>query len=175
MQVFLIRHPRPQIADGVCYGQLDIPAIDAAATAERLRARLPSGLPLVASPLTRCRALATLLHPAPRFDARLMEMHFGAWEGKAWEAIPRDSLAAWADDVLHYTPPGGESAAMLQTRCVAALDALRAEGLHACIIVTHAGVMRAALGHARREAANIWSQRRFAHGECVVLDWPSAT
>lgn len=171
MQVFLIRHPPPQVAPGICYGRLDLPALDVAAVAAALRAQLPAGLPVIASPLARCRALAEALHPAPRFEPTLMEMDFGAWEGKAWDEIGAAALDAWAADLLHHAPPGGESAAMLQARCVAALDALAAEGLAACAVVTHAGVMRAAIGHARRLPATEWSQLRFAYGECVALDW----
>lgn len=172
MQVFLIRHPRPQVAPGICYGQLDLVAEDVAATAAVLRAQLPPGLPLISSPLARCRALAEALHPAPRFAPGLMEMNFGDWEGKRWDEIGVAALDTWAADLLHHAPPGGESAAMLQARSVATLDALAAEGLAACVVVTHAGVMRAALGHARGLPAAEWSQLRFAYGECVTLTWP---
>ncbi|MBI2307993.1 MAG: histidine phosphatase family protein [Rhodocyclales bacterium] len=171
MQVFLIRHPRPQVAPGICYGQLDLPALDVDTTAAALRAQLPAGLPLIASPLQRCRVLAEALHPAPRFVPGLMEMHFGDWEGKRWDEIGIAALDAWAADLLHHAPPGGESAAMLQARAVACLDALAAEGLPACIVVTHAGVMRAALGYARGLPAAEWSQLRFGYGECVALAW----
>lgn len=173
MQVFLIRHPRPQVAAGVCYGQLDLPALDVEQTAASLRAQLPADLPLISSPLQRCRVLAEALHPAPRFVAGLMEMNFGAWEGKRWDEIGNEALDAWAADLLHHAPPGGESVAMLQARSVASLNALAAEGLPACIVVTHAGVMRAAVGHARRLLAIEWSQLKFDYGECVPLTWPA--
>lgn len=175
MQVFLIRHPRPQVATGVCYGRLDLPAADVEAVAAALRAQLPPGLPLVSSPLVRCRALAEALHPAPRFEPALMEMDFGEWEGRHWHEIGAAALDAWAADLLHHAPPGGESAAMLQARAVACLDALAAEGLAAGIVVTHAGVMRACVGHRRRLPVAEWSQLAFAYGECVPLDWPPAT
>lgn len=174
MQVFLIRHPPPQVAAGICYGQLDLPVRDVAATAATaatLRAQLPPGLPVISSPLQRCRVLAEALHPSPRFAAGLMEISFGEWEGRRWDEIGIAALDAWAVDLLHHAPPGGESAAMLQARAVACLDALAAEGLAACAVVTHAGVMRAAVGHARGLPATDWSQLRFAYGECVALAW----
>lgn len=171
MQVFLIRHPVPDIAPGICYGQLDVPAIEVEAAAAALRTQLAPNLPLFSSPLQRCRALAEALHPTPRFDKRLMEMHFGEWEGQAWNAIDRDALDAWAADLLHHVPPGGESAAMLQSRTVACLDAIAGEGHAACVVVTHAGVMRAALGYARRLPADEWAQFGFAYGECVSVQW----
>lgn len=171
MQVFLIRHPRPQVDDGVCYGRLDVPACDVAAVATSLRPALPAGLPVLSSPLRRCRELAERLHPAPRFDDGLMEMHFGDWEGRRWDEIGAAALDAWAADLLHHVPPGGESVAMLQARVVATLDALAGEGLSACIVVTHAGVMRAAVGHARGLPGEAWARLRFDYGECVRLDW----
>jgi alpha-ribazole phosphatase len=172
VQVFLIRHPRPQVAAGICYGRLDVPAIDVEATAAALRAQLPPGLPLVASPLARCRALAVALHPAPRLLPELMEVDFGDWEGRSWDDIGAAALDAWAADLLHHAPPGGESVAALQARAVACLDALADEGLAACVAVTHAGVMRAAFGHARGLPPVEWAQLRFAYGECVELVWP---
>jgi alpha-ribazole phosphatase len=128
---------------------------------------------VISSPLQRCLTLAEALHPDPRFDAGLMEMHFGEWEGRRWEDLGAAALDAWAADLLHHTPPGGESVAMLQARSIAILNSLAAEGLPACAVVTHAGVMRAAIGHARKMTSNEWSQLQFDYGECVMLSWPS--
>ncbi|HMV17720.1 MAG TPA: phosphoglycerate mutase, partial [Rhodocyclaceae bacterium] len=44
MELHLIRHPRPDVAPGVCYGQTDVGlAESAAAVAARLRPLLPAG------------------------------------------------------------------------------------------------------------------------------------
>lgn len=172
MQIFLIRHPRPQVAAGICYGQLDLPALDVERTATRLRQQLPADLPLISSPLQRCRALAEALHPSPRFEPELMELNFGEWEGRHWDQIGAEALDAWAADLLHHAPPGGESVAMLQARSITSLNALAAEGLPACVVVTHAGVMRATVGHARGLPATEWSQLKFGYGDCIILDWP---
>lgn len=173
MQVFLIRHTRPDIEPGRCYGQLDIPAFDIAVTANALAEALPADLPVISSPLQRCRQLAEALHPVPRIDARLMEMHFGDWEGRTWDEIGREALERWAAELFDHAPPGGESAGLLQARAVACLDALADEGLPACIVVTHAGVIRAASGHARRLPIAEWSQLPIAYGECITLEWPA--
>lgn len=175
MQVFLIRHSRPDIEPGRCYGQLDIPAFDIEATAQALARTLPAGLPVITSPLQRCRLLAEALHPSPRLDARLMEIHFGAWEGRSWDEIDRAALDRWAAALLDHAPPGGESARQMQARAIACLDALANEGLTACIVVTHAGVIRAASGHARALPTGEWAQLPIAYGECVTLEWPAAS
>ena len=47
MELYLIRHPRPQVAPGVCYGQTDLGLAEPAAeVAERLRPLLPAGFAL---------------------------------------------------------------------------------------------------------------------------------
>ena len=137
--LYLIRHPRPLIAPGVCYGRLDVAAEDPLPIAAALRALLPADAPVWSSPLQRCRLLAGHLHPQPRLDERLQEIDFGDWEGRAWDDIPRQDIDAWAADLLHYTPPGGESPARLSARVNAFLAELP-PGAH--IIVTHAGIIR---------------------------------
>ena len=100
MPLFLIRHPRPLIESGVCYGQLDVEAEDPARLADQLAARLPARIPIISSPLRRARVLAEAL--GKRLDApvhddpRLREIDFGNWEGQRWEAIDRALLDAWA-------------------------------------------------------------------------------
>jgi len=148
LTLYLVRHPRPLIAPGVCYGQLDVEAEDPAPIVARLRRELPAGLPVWSSPLQRCRTLAEALQPAPRLDARLMELDFGAWEGRPWDDIARAELDAWAADIDGYAPPGGEAPRQLQRRVLAFVEELSA-GLH--LLVTHAGVIRALLAAAAGE------------------------
>ena len=54
MRLYLIRHPRPDIADGICYGRSDIAVApeELARSAHDLATRLPLDLPLFSSPLT---------------------------------------------------------------------------------------------------------------------------
>lgn len=167
MQLFLIRHPRPLIDASVCYGQLDVEAEAPQALAARLRPLLPAGTPVLASPLRRTRALAQALHPRPLFDRRLMEIDFGQWEGQRWEQIGRQSLDAWAADLLHFVPPGGESAAMLQGRVIDCLAGLRGPRV---ALVTHAGVIRCALGHWLQLPVGEWSQLALDFGSITLLE-----
>ncbi|MCB1939077.1 MAG: histidine phosphatase family protein, partial [Rhodocyclaceae bacterium] len=88
MELFLIRHPEPDVPEGTCYGRSDIGlAEDAGVAAARLRGILPAGIPVYTSPLLRCRSVAEHLSPAPAVDARLAEMHFGEWEMRRWDEI----------------------------------------------------------------------------------------
>ena len=168
MRLYLIRHPRPDVADGLCYGQTDLPlAAPAAAVAAQLLPQLPPGLPVYSSPLRRCRELATELHRSPRFDARLQEMHFGAWELRAWDAIDREALDAWAADPLRFVVPEGESVGQMRHRALAFVTELEGDA----VIVTHAGVIKALTGWAGALPQDEWIRRSFAYGSLTVVDW----
>ena len=169
MRLYLIRHPKPVIAPGLCYGRHDCPAEGVAEAALALRATLPAGLPLWSSPLIRCRTLAEHLHAHPVIDDRLAEMHFGDWEGRRWEDIPRAELDAWAADVAGYAPPGGESPRDLQRR---ALDFVASLAVPEAVIVTHAGVIRTLLAHWQGLPPERWTDLNFAYGSCTVVEVP---
>lgn len=178
MQLVLVRHPQPQVGAGICYGSSDLPASgDAIArVAESLRAAgLPGALPVFASPLARCARLADALGVPVTLDARLAEMDFGAWEQQSWDAIARDEVDAWAADLLHYRPGGGENVLTVARRVAAFRDALCGLGLPGALLVCHAGTMRllSALHQggtleqcALRAAA---SAHRIGYGEVLVL------
>jgi alpha-ribazole phosphatase len=148
--LYLIRHTKPDIAPGICYGQLDI---DVAASFEEeanhvLRCLPPLEL-VVASPLLRAHRLGEFLAQAQgrplRSDARLMEKHFGAWEGKPWDDIPRHEIDAWAANVMDYAPPGGESAQQLMRRVQECMDDLAQLPQQHIALVAHGGSIRALL------------------------------
>ena len=176
MQFYLIRHPEPLGARGLCYGRSDIPCAPhaLAAAAAALRAQVPTRLlrQLFTSPLSRCRALAQEL-AAPRVAQELSELDFGSWEGIGWDALPRAELDAWARDVWNYRPGGGESAAMLEARWRRWCASLDTGANEAVVAVTHAGVIRAALAASGRlrpeQAANV----RIAFGSVHVVAAPT--
>jgi alpha-ribazole phosphatase len=166
----LLRHLRPAVAEGVCYGITDLdPAPGQEAALDALVARLPPVSAIATSPLRRCRRLAEAIGRARGLgvttDARLSEMDFGAWEGRPWNDVPRAELDAWAADFLHARPHGGESVAQLQARVLAALEGIRARPGHH-LLVTHGGVIKAALATGPR--AEDWPAA-LAFGEFVTI------
>ncbi|MBL8471643.1 MAG: histidine phosphatase family protein [Rhodocyclaceae bacterium] len=174
-RIYLIRHPRPAAAEGLCYGasELDL-AEDAAACAALLKRELPPKLPLFSSPMRRCRLLAQHLHPQPAYDARLREMHFGAWEMRPWNDLPRDQLDAWAAAPLDYVPPGGESVAALRAR-VADFIAERSRDLHGdYAVVAHAGVMKIFAAVCQQLEPAEWFKLQFEFGRMAVMEYPEA-
>lgn len=171
MALILLRHTRPVGAEGLCYGRSDLPLAECfAAHAARLASELPPFARVLSSPLSRCLQLAQHLSAARGValdtDPRLIEMDFGRWEGQRWDAIARHELDAWAADIEGANPHGGERVAELAARSRAALhDAAR--GPVPALVVTHAGVIKAALAQSRGMAG--WHQElRF--GQWLRLD-----
>ncbi|MEM7508402.1 MAG: alpha-ribazole phosphatase family protein [Pseudomonadota bacterium] len=143
--MIFLRHPRPKVAAGICYGRLDVPLRPGAAAeiAGTLKT-LPKVSRVISSPAQRCRRLADAIG---RFhgveveaDPRLWELNFGAWEGQRWDMIDRGESDPWAADPMHVAPPGGETFAKLLARVEAALKNIPPDAA----VVTHAGVIRAA-------------------------------
>ena len=158
MQLILVRHTQPLVAENVCYGATDLElATTFEAEAARVIEALPYAARLVTSPLERCRRLAERIGAAkelvPAIDARLREMDFGTWEGVPWNDISRSELDAWAADFLHARPHGGESVHMLYERARSAVADYRRTGL-SHIVVTHAGVIKAVRAEDRHP--NVW-------------------
>jgi alpha-ribazole phosphatase len=166
----LVRHTRP-LRDGICYGVSEVAlAASFPAEAEAIAARLGRVDRIVTSPLGRCRRLAEHLGAALGAPVAVeddwREIDFGAWEGRAWSAIPRAEIDAWAADLLDARPHGGESVAMLLARTRRALAGCG--GNRRIVAVTHAGVIRAALVVAGAGPA-AWD-RAVGFGEAVALD-----
>ncbi len=151
MLLSLIRHAKPLIAPGLCYGVLDVPA-DAQATVEAAAAlvhSLPQHTKLMCSPLQRCTALAqAILALRPdvfmAIEPDLREMDFGAWEGVAWNQIDPIALSAWTDDFEGYRCGGtGESAGQFVARVHAAVLRCALADDSPQVWISHAGVARA--------------------------------
>lgn len=196
MRVFLIRHARPLIEPGVCYGRLEVEA-DAAETqaaAARLAGLLPPATLIAASPARRCRALADGLAAAlgatAHVDERLLEKSFGGWEGRRWDDIDAALIDAWAADLEHFVPPAGtgadgehrpgESVAMLRARALACSAGFGAPpeasgsataGVSDLAIVSHAGVMRVLLGHWLGLPLAEWSTLKLDFGTLTRVDF----
>ena len=99
------------------------------------------------SPLRRASETAALLidHPVA-IEPRLIEMDWGAWEGRTLAELRAEAPQAMAANEargLDFRPEGGESPREVRAR-LAALLADLAAGPDA-ILVTHKGVIRAAL------------------------------
>jgi alpha-ribazole phosphatase len=181
MELFLIRHPEPDVPEGTCYGRSDIGLAEhPGVAAERLRKIVPAGIPVYTSPLLRCRSVAEQLSPSPAIDERLVEMHFGEWEMRRWDEIEKAAFDAWVADILNFAPPGGESAAAMLARTLAFLDELRQSEAPAvpqeyflgrgeprprgAAVVTHGGVLRVLFAHWLEVPPRRWPRLTFEFG-----------
>jgi len=162
------------VAPGICYGATDLElADDVAMCADDVRKALPAGIALFSSPLRRCRALATALHPAPLYDERLRELDFGRWELRRWDELPRDELDAWAADPLNYAPPGGEAALALSGRLEVFLDERGWPRGEDIALVTHGGVIKILLARMQGFADPAWPGATLGYGQWRWLESPA--
>ena len=178
MTLWLVRHARPLVAPGTCYGALDV-AADAEltrASAQALAAAIPQAIAVQVSPLKRCQQLAdalSVLRGDLHFstDARLREMDFGLWEGVAWSDIPRAAVDAWTADFAHHRFGGKESANEVLARVASAWDERPLQ--HDTLWIAHSGVAQAATllqqGRRSMEKAADWPTIRVPYGEWICL------
>ena len=150
MKLWIVRHAKPLIDSGVCYGALDV-AADATHTSQAARTlaqTLPVHCKVRVSPLQRCKQLADALSGIrpelkSQTDMRLREMDFGAWEGVAWDAIPLVAMQAWTDDFGAHRFGGVESANEVLARVASLWDEAQQQPEENQVWITHAGVARA--------------------------------
>jgi broad specificity phosphatase PhoE len=149
-------------------GRADVP-LSAAGRAAMVGLRLPTAwaaAQVYCSPLQRARETAALLGCAdPILEPRLIEMHWGAYEGYTIAELRSELDAPMLTNEsrgLDFLPPGGESPRSVQARLrtwfaeVARLD-------KPVLAVTHKGVIRSALA-----LAYDWDMKG---RQPVKLDW----
>ncbi|MDR2771009.1 MAG: histidine phosphatase family protein [Clostridiales Family XIII bacterium] len=178
-RIFLIRHGETRRhAEGIFLGQTDVPLSDAGRkqAAEAARELLAHGAQaerIYASDLARAaetaKILATALHarrggalPVVESDARLREMHLGAWDGRfireIKERFPEEYARRGARPLTWKRGHDGENYYDLRYRAEKWLAEVLPDARE-LVAVTHAGVIkviRAAFSDLTPEAA--WSQ-----------------
>ena len=174
------RHALPVAVRGRCIGRTDVP-VDRRKSkrlAHRIRAwARRQGVPrvVVTSPLRRSAEVGRWLARwgwRHRVDARLVELDFGDWDGRAWCDVSLAAIDAWCVDFADRPPGGGEPVASLLARCAGFMADLQPDG--ARCVVGHAGWISAALwlqqsGGAAPEASSWPGSVRY--GARVELGW----
>jgi alpha-ribazole phosphatase len=122
-ELWVWRHPSARGAGGRCIGRTDL-AVDprrAKRLAHRIRhtaRRHRLARVVFTSPLRRCADVGRWLRRwgwQHCIEPALLEMDFGAWDGRPWAHIARSDIDDWCDDFLQHRPGQGESlATMLQ-------------------------------------------------------------
>ena len=152
-------------AAGRIQGRRDVPLSDAgrAALAARELPALCRRMRVVTSPLARCVETARLLgaREAPS-DARLVEMHWGDWEGRVLSELREELGAAMRENEARgwdFRPANGETPREVWSRVRPWL----AEVNEPTLAITHRGVIRAVLA-----TATGWDMRGAPPAK---LDW----
>ena len=183
MKLWLVRHPKPIVDSGICYGHLDLePESEALIAATvTLSKSLPLNIPVYTSPLLRAKSLAESLLKvrsdlALHSDDRLKEMNFGCWESKPWNDIPQGIIDEWVMDFPSHRFGGVESAQDVVDRVDSLLQTMNP--CQEFVWITHAGVIKAAhflkaSATGQLRTAQDWPERSIGYGECEVLDFNS--
>jgi alpha-ribazole phosphatase len=154
MEVHLIRHTTPDVAEGICYGQTDLALRSTwGGEFDRVLSEVAPDYDVVyTSPKQRCLLLANKItaENAAQVDDRLMEINFGAWEMCPWDGIKSSDLNVWMNDFANQAPPGGESLKSLNERVLTFWMEVLAQGYQKVAIVTHNGVIRCLMAHFQR-------------------------
>ena len=151
--IYLQRHTKPMVKEGLCYGQTDLDLFPKTMEAEIMsvlkNTEKLSFSKVYTSPLKRCLTLAEAIcqqkgFPPPTMDVRLMEMNFGEWEMCAWEDIFRSPKGKeWFTNYMECCTPKGESFLQVMERSADFFRELDPEGN--VLLVTHDGFIRASL------------------------------
>jgi len=124
------------------------------------------GMRVVTSPLQRCVQTAELLGaPDAAREPRIIEMHWGDWEGESFAALRERFGEAMRENEargLDFRPANGESPREVGARVRSWLRDIARENLPT-LAVTHRGVIRAILA-----AASGWDMRGKPPAK---LDW----
>ena len=148
MNVYIIRHTAPDVPQGTCYGQTDVPLKETFKTeAQAVKNSIPDIRfdAVYSSPLFRCRLLADFCgFKTPRLDNRLKELNFGRWEMLRYDEIDDPYIQEWYDNFVDAPIPGGESFREMYGRISDFMDELRQKDFDNVLIFAHGGVLACA-------------------------------
>lgn len=156
MEIFLARHLEVDVdARSYCIGQTDVflsakGKAGLGLFAKDLKTLRPQTL--ITSDLVRCKELADKVAEESdvfvKADPLWREVNFGEWENRTWDDLchsDQNRVEHWMHNFVSAIPPGGESYMMLFQRVQAQLERLTERPEKRILIVTHAGVIRAAM------------------------------
>lgn len=141
MEIYLIRHTKPKIEKGVCYGFSDLELNDSYQEEKNIliekisiqlqkKKEIDNQILIYTSPLKRCQILAENLVEDLKLnnqnnfkfkvkeDDKLKEMNFGDWELQKWNEINEAELRIWTDNFVTESTPNGESFEILSKRVI---------------------------------------------------------
>ncbi len=156
MILYCIRHGESSYnAQGRIQGQSDVPLSETGRRQGQALAAALADLPIeaiYASPLRRAmqtaQPIADPLKLEVLTDPRLMEVHAGVFQDQLrtdLETLYPEEIARWRSGDPDFVIPGGESRRDLMRRGLAAFEAIGRGGHAQAVVVTHGGLLAAAL------------------------------
>jgi alpha-ribazole phosphatase len=177
LEIYLVRHTETVCEKGICYGQSDLNIAEPYDSIfENIVKQLPSKAIVFSSPLKRCVILAKYVQNniktiSYQEDKRLMEMNFGDWEMKNWNAILPEQLNPWMEDFVNVPASNGESFVELHNRVEAFLTDLTSKEINQPIVlVCHAGIIRSILCHHADLPLKDAFQNKVDFGEVIKIE-----
>lgn len=157
MRALFVRHGVTSETGRILTGRLpgvslsDRGKLDARMAADRLASLDVAAV--YSSPIRRCRETARILagphELTPLTERRLIEADYGTWSGRTLKDLYR--LKAWQRLMAHparFRFPEGETLTEVRNRAVAGVEDLAARhGSDTVVLVSHADVIRAIVGH----------------------------
>jgi len=171
MEIYLVRHTKPAVEKGVCYGQSDIDITESfISEAAIIKNHLPASVVSVySSPLQRCSKLAAYLFPGYelKLHDHLMEINCGDWELKRWDDIPKEEITPWMEDFVNVRIPGGENYVDLYDRVNNFFNYVHGQP-KPVVIIAHGGVIRSILSSITNTALKDSFSAFSLHYGCVI-------
>ncbi len=156
LDLYLVRHGEPE-GGGDFIGSGSDPGLSPAGVSQAeeiarrlLEVRLDAVYtsPLKRAAMTAEAVIAAAGSPGPELRVRedLREIHFGAWEGSAFDDLDgsaREHAERWSRDPRSAPPPGGEDFAEFEERVLRCFDRIIGECSGGSVLVTaHGGSLR---------------------------------
>ncbi|MFT2109518.1 histidine phosphatase family protein [Marinomonas sp. 2405UD68-3] len=147
MKLFLIRHPKPDVVPGMCYGKTDLSLPEswqekANDVSLWLGVRLEGETVYQHSPLQRASLLGRYLNPNSISENELVELDFGEWEGVFWKDIPRAEIEDWSNNLQFGAPHKGESLDNVRQRLSHWWERQKLIKADNLVVVAHSGVIK---------------------------------
>lgn len=150
----------------VYQGWLDAPLLEREkARIQAMKSQFPKPQKVFSSDLVRSLDTARLLFPEHEIETTMLlrELHFGDFEGKAYEQLKHNqAYQKWMESEFQIPPPNGESFQKFAMRLQTFWERLSQEfspHISEIAIVTHSGVIRHFLVHFAPIEKSFWEWR----------------
>ena len=175
MNIYFLRHGQTE-TPGTYTGSTDVALSTSGRNQVQTIAPLVRAIEIDAcfcSPMLRCRSTFEILDLNSQciVDDALKEIDFGTWEGKSFTQVydeDRETMETWFEQKERFSFPSGESIHSFGCRVTRWVEKLRCTSYANVLVVSHAGVIRYAIGRLLNLDQGIADQFEIVEG-CLSL------